>query len=95
MNSNSLNLKFAKDAKNLAGYEYGEHEFNEQVKDKINYNETFTLVFPPQIEKIASSFVQGFFAKIKEKIGLQGIEERLTLKTKSDALKNSIMQNLR
>jgi len=95
MNTNLIKLTFAKDVTRLAGYPYGEHIFVEQVKGKIDYSENATLIFPEHIEKIASSFVQGFFSEIKEKIGLQGIEDRFTLNTSSENLANSIMQNLR
>ena len=90
-----IELKFAKDVTSLAGYPYGEHTFNECVKDKINYGEEVTLIFPNHIERIASSFVQGFFSEIKCKIGIHGIEKYFKIMASSDRLIDSIFRNLR
>ena len=61
-----VKLIFDKSQTRLAGFSYGETTYREQVKpiyDKINdENEQVKLVFPNQIEKVASSFVQGFFS---------------------------------
>ena len=35
----------------------------------------FTIVFPEQIDYLASSFIQGFFGKIYTEIGREGMEK--------------------
>ena len=59
----------------LAGNIYGRKLFDEQVDGKINMNEPFVIVFPDQIEYLASSFIQGFFGKIYTEIGREGMEK--------------------
>lgn len=59
----------------LAGNIYGRKLFGEQVDGKINMNEPFVIVFPDQIDYLASSFIQGFFGKIYTEIGREGMEK--------------------
>ena len=59
----------------LAGNIYGRKLFDEQVDGKINMNEPFVIVFPDQIDYLASSFIQGFFGKIYTAIGREGMEK--------------------
>ena len=59
----------------LAGNIYGRKLFDEQVDRKINMNEPFVIVFPDQIDYLASSFIQGFFGKIYTEIGREGMEK--------------------
>lgn len=59
----------------LAGNIYGRKLFDEQIDGKINMNEPFVIVFPDQIDYLASSFIQGFFGKIYTEIGREGMEK--------------------
>jgi len=56
-------LEFDNTLSALAGYDYGQDIFNDQIKSKItDYNIGFCFEFPENIEFITSSFVQGFFS---------------------------------
>lgn len=59
----------------LAGNSYGRKLFDAQVDGHINLREPFTIVFPEQIDYLASSFIQGFFGKIYTEIGREGMEK--------------------
>ncbi len=74
----------------LAGYELGKKVFDEQVKD----DSPITIVFPDNIKKLASSFIQGFFGEIIENIGIVGIEKQVTIVAENDKLPKSIIENL-
>ena len=76
---NTVKLLFKKDLTNLAGYDYGKQIYEEQIAGKIDINSDFTLEFPPSIKGIASSFVQGLFKDIVDKIGLSATEKRLII----------------
>lgn len=89
-----INLEFPKSETRLAGFPYGETVYDEQVKDKISYDEEIEIVFPNQIEKVASSFVQGFFAAIVAAIGYKGVEEQVVITSGSDILTASIRKNI-
>jgi len=95
METNLVKLNFQKDVTRLAGFPYGESVYEEQVKDNIDYSTPITLVFPNHIERIASSFVQGFFSEIIRIIGYKDVDERVVVKTGSQVLTDSIFRNLR
>lgn len=61
--SNTFELKFDKATTRLAGNPYGKSEFEKQIGDNIDLTKEITVIFPDQIEKVASSFVQGFLTK--------------------------------
>lgn len=87
-------LNFDKGTTRLAGNPYGRKEFQLQAKDKIDYTATNIIVFPNQIEKIASSFIQGFFAEIVEKVGYAKFDEVVKIEAKDDELANTIHSDL-
>lgn len=90
----TINLIFPKSETGLAGFPYGESVYQNQVKGKISYDGDITIVFPDQIQKVASSFVQGFFAEIVNAIGYKGIEKKVKIESKSDKLTASIRKNI-
>lgn len=92
--SNSVKLVFNKTITKLAGFPYGESVFQEQVKDVINLLEPCEIIFPNHIERIASSFVQGFFADIVDAIGYQRIEDNITIVTATEELTEDIWNKL-
>jgi len=91
---NKVELVFEKTLTNLAGYNYGLDTFEQQVKGKINIREKFEIVFPSQIRGVASSFVQGFFEKIIEEIGLLKTVENAVIVSEKAELSKMIMSKL-
>ncbi len=89
---NKINLAFDKKLTNLAGFDFGVKIYEEQVKNKLNFNEKFEIVFPDEIRMIASSFVQGFFSDIVKQIGLKATEKNLVIS--NEKLRNSIVKKL-
>lgn len=94
MESKVIELEFDKLSTSLAGNPYGESVFEDQVKNKIDYNTRTEIVFPDQIEDIATSFIQGFFREIIEKIGIAGFEEKIIVKAKDESLVRKITDNI-
>lgn len=90
----TINLTIEKSQTRLAGFPYGEKLYKEQVESHINYEAHNIIVIPPQIEKVASSFVQGFFAKLVEEIGYVRILEIVEIKAATDTLVNDIWSKL-
>lgn len=89
-----IKLEFPKSETRLAGFPYGETVYKQQVANDIKFDDKITIVFPDQIEKIASSFVQGFFAAIVDAIGYKGIDDKVTIKSRNEALTASIRKNI-
>lgn len=94
-----INLELEKTISRIAGFEYGQSIYNEQVKsivDSYEYSKDIelTITFPDFIENIASSFVQGFFSQLIPLIGYDGIEKNIHIQTSSEWLTKSIYDNL-
>lgn len=91
----TIELKFDKTVSGLSGYPFAKSEYQKQVKEKYtNYSEKLVIVFPDNIEKVASSFVQGFFEDLVNEIGYEGIEKNVTIKSKNDKLAQLIFERL-
>lgn len=91
---NEIKLEFDKATTRLAGNPYGRDVFAEQVESKMRYSCRNTIIFPDQIEKVASSFVQGFFAKIVEKVGYAGFDKFIEIKAQNKELEQNIRNDL-
>lgn len=87
-------LEFPKTLTRLTDNPYGKQVFAEQVADKIDYQAENTIVFPKQIIKASSSFVQGFYSEIIKKIGYEGLDEHIIIESENTTLKESIKKNL-
>lgn len=89
---NKFKLKFNDNTiTRLAGYTYGKKIFDEQVKGKIEYDKLIIIEFPLQIERVASSFVQGFFEEIIENIGNLNFDKKVKIKA-SNKVKDAIKE---
>lgn len=97
MKTNRIELSFTdKTVTRLAYYPYGKQIYEEQVKPHINFFDDITyIVFPNHIVKLASSFVQGFFEEIIEKVGYEAIGKKIIVESSNDSLKTSIFENLK
>ncbi|MCQ2081350.1 MAG: hypothetical protein MJZ11_06795 [Lachnospiraceae bacterium] len=91
-------LIFEKSQTRLAGFPYGETTYRNQLKtiidDEVNGDEHIKIVFPSQIEKVASSFVQGFFSELINTIGYEKIEEKFLIESSNDKLTTKIRENI-
>ena len=90
----SVQLEFRSDLTKLAGNDFGERIFVEQVRPKIDYNDTIELVFPERIDRIASSFVQGLLGDIVDNIGIEGIRNQVAFVSSISNLKDFVLKNL-
>lgn len=91
---NEITLEFDKVISGLAGYDYGKEVFEQQVKEKIDYNNKIIIIFPETIKRIASSFIQGFFEEIVEEIGICGVEKNIEIRSSKLDMKQTIINNL-
>ena len=94
-----IELSFEKSMTRLAGFPFGKVTYDNQVKSLVPdinaVDEKICIVFPSQIEKAASSFVQGFFSEMINTIGYDEIEKRFDIESASEKLTASIIQNIR
>ena len=91
---NKVELVFNKAETRLAGFPYGRDVYMKQVNGKVDLSGQIEIVFPKQIEKVASSFVQGFFSELVSKIGYIGIDQKFTIVSSSSRLSDTIRKNI-
>lgn len=94
MDQNRIVLSFDRTLYGLADYDFGLETYANQVAGKLDFSQPITIVFPDNIQLIASSFTQGFFKEIKQKIGLEGIQNQVTILSAKENMKETIMNNL-
>ena len=92
---NIINLQFDSTVTRLAGNPYGRKVYDEQVKDKINFEFENQIIFPKQIINIASSFVQGFFEEIISNVGILGVGKQIIIIADGIDIQKVIIDNLR
>ena len=91
----SIALVFDKTETGLAGNPYGKSVYKKQVKDRYtDFSKKLEIVFPDNIEQVASSFVQGFFSELVDEIGYEGIEQNVSIKAKDETLADTILKRL-
>ncbi|KEH89613.1 hypothetical protein Z965_02400 [Clostridium novyi A str. BKT29909] len=84
---NIIELQFDKSISRLAGNDYGQEVYNNQVKDKIKFECNNIIVIPNCIEDIAISFVQGFIMQILNHISKDEFFDYISIKA-NDKVKN-------
>lgn len=88
-------LNFDKSITNLSGNKYGRNVFESQVKGRFDNGQEISIEFPPEIENIASSFIQGFFEELVESVGVEGIRNNIEIKSNNIAdAKSYVMKKL-
>ena len=84
-------LRIDKAYTHIAGYEYGELIYNEQVKPFFNGSDKLEIKFPNHIKGIAISFVQGLInGMLKIVPDRRKLIELITMKAPSDYLTNKL-----
>lgn len=91
---NVIRLRFEKSLEGLAGYDFGLETYNTQVDNAVNFEQKVTIVFPDNIHRIASSFIQGFFEQIVQQIGVSGVETNIEIDSSRKDMKDIIIKNL-
>lgn len=70
----------------LIGFELGVHIYEENKLNRFDLNDKIEIVFPNTIEKVSSSFVQGFFSGFIRKVGKNTAKEQVIIKMKNAEL---------
>lgn len=95
MKNKEITLDFEKSLTKLSGFDLGKALYDSQIKEKIDYTEDKIIIqIPQQVDLVGSSFIQGFFEDMVNKIGISGIEERVIIKSSISNLKQIIIDNL-
>ena len=92
--SNCVKLEFEKSLVGLAANPFGKSVFKKQVEGKLNEEQKITIIFPERIERIASSFVQGFFSQWIDKYGVEWVRKNIDVSVSNEELKKTVYENL-
>lgn len=90
----TIELKFDRSLVGLAGNPYGKKEFERQVNIDIPVDDVVVFVFPDNIKRIASSFVQGFFSRWVTEYGDEYVKSHIEIRTPYPELVTFIMNNI-
>lgn len=93
MKENKITLYFDNNITCLADFEYGKQIFEQQASD-LDFSKDMYIELPDQIESVASSFVNGFFEKVVEEIGLDSAEERIHIISSDEDMEDDIKEKL-
>lgn len=63
----------------LAGNPYGLKIYENQVENQIDFSKNNVIIFPKTIERVASSFINGFTKKIFLKLSKDEFEEKIRI----------------
>lgn len=90
-----VNLVFDRNIIYLGGEQLGRMVYNEQVRNNIDFSDNkIVIVFPEHVQQLTSSFVQGFFYEIKNKLGLEGIQKKVFIEDGGKDFKKDIINYL-
>ena len=95
MNKQTIVLTFEKTLTKLTGNRFGAVIYDTQVRGKVDFTNDLVIVFPESIDRIASSFIQGFFSEIMSQIGYSGVKNRIEFRSSISNLKDFVLDNLR
>lgn len=94
MKQNKIILKFEKTTTNLAGNRFGNAVFCEQVKPKIKEDTVNIVIFPFEIQDIASSFIEGLYKELGEKYGKDDVFDIMVLSAENEEAQNKIIDSI-
>ena len=93
MSIQKIFINVPKDLTKLAGNPFGQKVYAE-IKDQIDFDNDIVFVLPDSIDRVASSFVQGFFSELFLKLGYKGISEKIDFETTIQNFKDFVLENL-
>ena len=92
--SNSVVLKFPENIRALGGFMQGRQDYDDQVRDKIDFTIPYTIEIPDQIEWVTASYVQGFMEHIVSHLGYSKALDLMTVKCSNKSIKHSFKTKL-
>lgn len=93
---NRIELNFKKDLTKLAGNSFGNKTYANQVLETINKNpdDDYTIVIPERIDRIASSFIQGFFESYIKNYGFSALVNHITIESSIEDINELVADSL-
>ena len=89
-----ISIEIPATVKSLTYNPYGKEVYEKQVKNQVDFADMNEIIFPDQVEKVSSSFVQGFFADVIDTIGIDAISRHFTIVSPSEKLKACFREGL-
>jgi len=92
-----IELNFKNTIAGLAGFKYGQEVYEKHAEDilgNLENNDKIIIRFPNNIQRIASSFIQGFFSVLIQKYGVTYIKEKINIKSIDERLEKQVMDKI-
>lgn len=92
-----IELDFHKDYSGLSGKERGKQDYKDQVMSHIygiGKHERIGLIFPPHVEIVSSSWVQGFFSEKVGLLGYNGVKHTFVIESEVDGFEKWLWDRL-
>lgn len=80
---NIIKLDFKKDLTKLAGNNFGKQTYANQVSHIISKkpDDDYIIIIPERIDRIASSFIQGFFDSYIKNYGFSALANHISIQS--------------
>lgn len=91
-----IELNFNKELTKLAGNKFGKLTYDHQVLETINKNpdNDYIIVIPERIDRIASSFIQGFFESYIQNYGFQSLVKHIKIESTIEDINDLVADSL-
>lgn len=91
-----IELSFKKDLTKLAGNNFGKQTYTNQMLKIVEKNpdDDYTIVIPQRIDRIASSFIQGFFDSYIKSYGFTALVNHITVESTIQDINELISDSL-
>lgn len=93
--ANNIELVFDKRITNLAGNRFGKEVYVNQIEKEVDVNIKNIIIFPIEIEDIASSFIEGIYKVLGERHGKIKALEIMELQSKNVEVQEKIDNSIR
>ena len=94
LSSNSVTLKFPENIRALGSFMQGRQDYDDQVRNKIDFTAPYIIEIPDQIEWVSASYVQGFMEHIVSHLGYSKALDLMTVKCSNKNIKHSFKTKL-
>lgn len=89
-----ISISLPPTVKSLTYNPFGKKIYSDQVKEHVDLSGMNEIVFPNQVEKASSSFVQGFFADVIDTMGIEAVDAHFKIISPNDKLVECFKEGL-
>lgn len=92
--TNIVILKFPENIRALGGFMQGRQDYDDQVRNEIDFTVPYIIKIPDQVEWVSASYVQGFMEHIVSHLGYSKAIDLITVKCSNKSVEHSFKTKL-